>query len=120
MKRNSIDIRRRWLAWLLLAVFIVTRALMAFHTYEETRFSHTECNACVQHAPTHLHEGHLGMTGHHCLLCEMSSLPYVVATVLLFVPCQRFVYFLKSAVRRTRLQLLTYTVPHRGPPALLA
>lgn len=74
--------RRRFVAWVLLAVFVPMLLAASVHRHEQRVSYETACYACVHHIP---HDGHLSANsaaGMTCVLCHFLSLPFVAAVVL--------------------------------------
>lgn len=74
--------RRMIIARLLLAVFLPMLVATTLHTHEAVKSD--VCVECVNHTP---HAGHLSASHHlidDCVLCQLSSLPYLAATIALF------------------------------------
>ena len=81
----GIKSKRQTTARMLLAVFVPMLLLTSLHTHHEARTTGDDCYQCAHHQP---HSGHLSAVQsvvHDCLLCQLASVPYISATVLLLV-----------------------------------
>lgn len=79
----KIERKRQLYAWLLLSVFVPMMAVAALHVHDYGNTPDTECSACVHHQA---HAGHLiSAPGHihDCVLCQLMSTAFLVATFAL-------------------------------------
>ncbi|MBR6937719.1 MAG: hypothetical protein IKH63_09165 [Prevotella sp.] len=90
---------RRFVAWLLLSVFIPMMALSILHHHHEVVNDDVECVQCAHHLP---HSGHISwhsVSLDNCVLCQFNHVPYdysqaetwscFITTIHYFVPvCQ--------------------------------
>ena len=117
-KWQTIGMRRQIAAWVLLWVFVPMMVLTSVHTHQSLPVDKDDCHECVNHVP---HGGHLTasvLSIDNCLLCQFTTLPYLVATVLTtIVVC--------ITVKKRRVEIFEKTVSHtegttllRGPPAV--
>lgn len=67
---------------MLLAVYLVMMVLLSLHTHPQGVHEDNECYQCANHLP---HAGHLSTTQaamHDCVLCQLQSMGYVLATIV--------------------------------------
>ena len=77
--------KRMIVSRLLLAVFTVMLVVVSLHIHQETPTGEGECYQCVHHQP---HSGHLSaaqQTFHECLLCQLATISFVAASVVIFI-----------------------------------
>ena len=110
------EIRRTIIARLLLAVFLPMLIATTLHTHEAVQGD--VCVECVNHTP---HAGHFSASHHlfdDCVLCQLSSLPYLAATITLFTS---YCFVSKALVLLDELSvpsLLVSCPTLRGPPSI--
>jgi len=74
--------RRRWAAWVLLAVFVPMLMMSSLHHHNAPGALQTVCPQCLHHIH---HSGHLAAEQagiDNCVLCQFQSLPFVAAVVI--------------------------------------
>lgn len=110
--------RSQIFAIILLAVFLPAWLQATLHKHAPVDPHDFECAECVHHLP---HQGHLSADNGEmsvCLLCQLLTLPVVLAPAL-SVPCFRQVKTTFRAVLRSRiLSLHTHQTQSRAPPVL--
>ena len=111
----TIEKRRISVSRLLLLVFLSMLLVTSLHTHGGY-VADTVCTDCVNHAP---HAGHLSNGTIHmdnCLLCQLSTLPYLVPIVIFTVA---FVIKGQSLPRNRQTVVCSRATQHnylRGPP----
>jgi hypothetical protein len=113
----SIRLKQQIASRVLLAVFLPMLLLSSLHTHHlQPSTNEEECTDCVQHHCAG-HIGQLAQTMHECVLCQLLSLPMVVAAAV--VVRTFFAYTRGSVQGGTSLLAPTPgTVTLRGPPAV--
>lgn len=110
--------RSQLFAVMMLAVFLPAWLLATLHKHAPADFQEAECAECVHHLP---HPGHLspGSGGiSACLLCQLLTLPVVLAPTL-SVPCFKQVQAtLRTVLRSPLFSLQTHRPQLRAPPVL--
>ena len=74
--------KRRLYARLLLSVFLPMLLLSSLHVHTATPVAVGTCVDCVNHMP---HAGHISLNTldvHDCVLCQFTSLPFIVAVAV--------------------------------------
>ena len=74
--------RRKWYARLLLAVFVPMLLLSLVHVHEQGMVEEATCADCAHH----VHHSHLASADYcmdSCVLCQMLSLSFIAAVLLL-------------------------------------
>ncbi|MBQ8656452.1 MAG: hypothetical protein IJ527_05310 [Prevotella sp.] len=82
-----IGLKRRFSAWLLLAVFLPMLVLSALHVHAAAETAADMCTECVNHSG---HHGHLTQTAasvSDCVLCQFLSLSYLETAPLTLTAC---------------------------------
>ncbi|MDD7317647.1 MAG: hypothetical protein SOZ80_07030 [Prevotella sp.] len=80
----AIETRRISISRLLLLVFVPMFMAVSLHTHGGYA-AHVDCVDCVNHAP---HAGHFSngnLSFDNCLLCQFSTLPYLMPVVIFTV-----------------------------------
>ena len=110
--------RSQILAIIMLAVFLPAWLQATLHKHAPVDPHDFECAECVHHLP---HQGHLSADNGEmsvCLLCQLLTLPVVLAPAL-SVPCFRQVKKTLLTVLRSRISSLhTHRTQSRAPPVL--
>lgn len=110
--------RRRWSAWVLIAVFLPMLALSSLHHHPLDCNMQTECYDCVHHIQ---HAGHISAATHsvdHCVLCHFLMLTYVVGTMVV-LSVQRLPVNLSHDCLCPQLGIVARGQLHlRAPPVL--
>ena len=78
---NKVEQRRKWYAWMLLAVFVPMLLFSMMHVHEQGMAAGADCIDCAHH----VHHSHLASADFcvdNCVLCQMLSLPFVAAILL--------------------------------------
>ena len=78
---NRLEQRRKWFAWMLLAVFVPMLLFSLVHVHEQGMAAGADCVDCAHH----VHHSHLASADFcvdNCVLCQMLSLPFVAAILL--------------------------------------
>lgn len=78
----KIETRRRIIAFILLAVMLSMQISVSLHHHQLHTSVEETCADCLHHVH---HAGHLTtqtVDFHECVLCQLHSLPYLVASVL--------------------------------------
>lgn len=107
-------------AWLLVLVYVPMLLAVTFHHHSQAEGSvaTSYCYDCEHHIH---HDGHLiaeSPISHDCVLCQLSSLPYVVPTILhivVFVAMAHVVFSVSCPFVKTREGDIHST---RAPPVL--
>lgn len=103
---------------MLLAVFLPAWLLAALHRHAPTDLHEAQCAACVHHLP---HQGHLSSGNGElsvCLLCQLLTLPIMLAPAF-SVPCfKRILTTLRTLLRSRISSLHTHHTQSRAPPVL--
>lgn len=89
--------KRRFSAWVLLSVFIPMLIVLSFHIHEGQASSACTCVDCVNHLP---HTGHLSLNtdySHDCVLCQFTTLPFVVAVAVTISIAVVYISFVVSS-----------------------
>lgn len=110
--------RSRIFAIIMLAVFLPAWLQAVLHKHAPADLLEAECAECVHHLP---HPGHLAPGSGEisaCLLCQLLTLPIVLAPTL-SVPCFNQVKASLRTVLRSRISSLhTHRTQTRAPPVL--
>jgi len=108
--------KRRFSAWLLLAVFVPMMVLSGLHVHDYAPAQDAECEQCAQHIR---HDGHFCVqpTGvDDCVLCQFLSLQFLFPAVAAFVLFAAAVRIPRSfSVARVQLGVWD-AVSARAPP----
>lgn len=77
--------KRTWAARLLLSVFLPILVLSSLHVHEYAAGGVGDCYECTNHLP---HSGHISLqtaSFHDCVLCQFTTLPFVMAGAVILV-----------------------------------
>lgn len=79
-----VDKKRQTVARYLLVVMLAMLAFSSLHVHESVSADAEECYQCTHHQAHsgHLTAGHFSL--HDCVLCQISTTPFIVAAILLF------------------------------------
>ncbi len=112
----KIETRRRITAFFLLAVMLSMQICVSLHHHELHTSVEETCADCLYHVH---HAGHLTahtVDFHECVLCQLHSLPYLMASVLhlaVAICIMHTVYVVSSEKCRNRISGLRSP---RSPP----
>jgi len=108
--------KRRFSAWLLLAVFVPMMVVSALHVHGDASAWDAECEQCAQHIR---HDGHVSEQSasvDDCVLCQFLSLQFLFSAVAAFVLFAAAVSIPRSfCVARVQLGVWD-AVSARAPP----
>jgi len=69
------------LAWVLLSVFVPMLLLSSLHTHGVSQDMAAACKECIHH-PHHSHFDASSFQVSHCVLCQFTVIPFVVAATI--------------------------------------
>ena len=78
---NGMMRKRKWYAWMLLAVFVPMMLCSLTHVHEQAAAASADCADCAHHVH-HTHLATASFCMDNCVLCQMLSLPFVAAILL--------------------------------------
>lgn len=112
-------LKRRFSAWLLLAVFLPMLMLSALHTHAVAPTAADACVECVHHQS---HAGHLTastVTLSDCVLCQFFSLQYLEAAAVTLIVAVSLVVMSSLAVIQGCPSRPIILHTSRAPPYML-
>lgn len=119
---HIFDNRRMRFAWLLMLVYLPMMTAITFHHHSEAEDA--SAMSCCYDCSHHIHHnGHLSSAqsfAHDCVLCQLSSLPYVVPAMVhiaAFVAMVHVAFAMSCPFAKTRQCDIHST---RAPPVLLS
>ncbi len=110
------ELKRQLYAWLLLAVFVPTMVAAMLHVHDDIIGAQTECSACVNHQA---HAGHLTAGSghlHDCVLCQLMTMTFIIATTTLLHRLTSAPRLLLSALESTLPRAFYGEYDSRAPP----
>ena len=110
--------RSQIFAIILLAVFLPAWLQATLHKHAPVDLHEDECAECVHHQP---HQGHLSTDNGEmsaCLLCQLLTLPVVLAPALSVPSFRQVKTTLRTVLRSRVLSSHTLQTQSRAPPVL--
>lgn len=112
-----IELKRTHSARLLLAIFVAMLLLAAFHVHATTDCPETTCQECIGHVK---HSGHIAAATasvDSCVLCQLITVPYIAATVLVVAIYKKVVTRLPLPLPYDVISATGTVISLRAPPS---
>ena len=102
-------------AWLLLMLYVPLLIATSLHMHTEVA-DDPVCEECLHHVCHESHFSQVGFSVDDCLFCQLSSLPIMLPTVLVFTPLMNFALKQKGHPVAFVSARSYSSIPPRAPP----